>query len=191
MIAGQPVHALGAGDVEQYAARDEVRHLVDAAEPRAGVGGDGVGGAAVVDLSRVRGVGERVPVGGCLEAHRDGVVAGGDRAGAEELLVDLHHRVEGLIRPGIRPVWTPSSLSGSASGMRLPVRMVAAASRTTSSVMRLRVPISSSEPQRPQLFTRLAMSWNSGGRADAGVESVGPVGAESDMGPPQGLSSGI
>ena len=51
---------------------------------------------------------------------------------------------------------------------------VAAASRTTSSVIRLRVPISSSEPQRPQLFTRLAISWNASGN---------------DIGPPRGLVS--
>jgi hypothetical protein len=71
----------------------------------------------------------------------------------------------GLIRPGITPVCTPSCCNGSASGMRRPVRTVAAASLTTPSVIRLRVPISSSCPQRPQLFTRLAMSWNAAGSA--------------------------
>lgn len=33
-------------------------------------------------------------MGGRLKAHRDGVVAGGDRAGAEDLLVDLDHGVQ-------------------------------------------------------------------------------------------------
>lgn len=68
----------------------------------------------------------------------------------------------GLTRPGIIPVCTPSCWSGRASGTRCPVRTVAAASRTTSSVTRFSVPISSSAPQRPQLLTRFAISWNSG-----------------------------
>lgn len=67
----------------------------------------------------------------------------------------------GLIRPGMSPLCTPSCWSGRASGIRRPVRTVATASRTTASVIRLSVPVSSASPQRPQLFTRFAISWNS------------------------------
>lgn len=100
-------------------------------------------------------------MGGRLQAQDRGVVAGGDGAGAEELLVDLDHGVQRIDPPGDQPALYAVLLEGSASGIRRPLRTVAAASRTTASVIRLSVPISSSAPQRPQLLTRFAMSWNS------------------------------
>ena len=71
----------------------------------------------------------------------------------------------GLVRPGMAPVCGPSAFSGMLSTWRRPVRISAAALRTTSSVIRLRVPISSSSPQRPQLRTLAASSSTSAGRA--------------------------
>ena len=74
------------------------------------------------------------------------------------VLIDTIVR-NGFARPRIRPVWIPSrSESGSASENRLPVVTSDAAARTTSSVTRLMVPISSSAPHRPQLLTFLATS---------------------------------
>src|SRR5712692_249989 len=71
----------------------------------------------------------------------------------------------GLSRPGIAPVWGPWSSMGRPRASRVPVLISAAAARTTSSVMRLSVPISSSSPQRPQLRTRAASSLTSAGSA--------------------------
>src|SRR5438270_11285056 len=73
-------------------------------------------------------------------------------------------RWSGLSRPGITPVWGPSSLSGSANENVLPLRTHAAPRRTASPSMRLSVPRSSSSPHRPQLETRLASSWKSSER---------------------------
>ena len=68
----------------------------------------------------------------------------------------------GLMRPGTPvPSCGPFRSSGIPSGMRRPVPTSAAACRTTWSVMKLSVPISSCSPQRPQLQTRLAISSNS------------------------------
>src|SRR3954464_47849 len=53
--------------------------------------------------------------------------------------------------------------------MRRPLRAAATPRRTTSSVTRLRVPISSSAPQRPQLLTLRASSWNSAGMPMVGT----------------------
>ena len=57
----------------------------------------------------------------------------------------------GLNRPRF-PVWGPSSSYGSAMEMVLPVLTNPAAAITISGVTRLRVPRSSSGPQRPQLL---------------------------------------
>src|SRR5688572_349883 len=57
----------------------------------------------------------------------------------------------------------PSSDNGIARENRLPVFTHAAARRTTSSVIRLSVPISSSGPQRPQLLTFSASARKSSG----------------------------
>ena len=46
----------------------------------------------------------------------------------------------GLARPLIPPVWGPDSESGMERENRLPLRIDAAARRTTSAVIRLRVP---------------------------------------------------
>src|SRR3954467_6076634 len=73
-------------------------------------------------------------------------------------------RWSGLSRPGMTPVWGPSSFSGRASEKVPPLRPHAAPRRTASASMRLRVPRSSSSPQRPQFETRLASSWKSSER---------------------------
>src|SRR5262245_17601382 len=64
------------------------------------------------------------------------------------------------MRPCIRPVCGLSSDSGIASESARPVRMQSRAARVTSGVTRFSVPISSSEPQRPQLLTRSASARN-------------------------------
>src|SRR4051812_38903317 len=69
----------------------------------------------------------------------------------------------GLMRPGIRPIWGPSGPSGNARENVFPVLIKLPARFTTSGVMRLMVPSSSSAPHRPQLLTDLASWWNSSG----------------------------
>src|SRR5579864_1669323 len=76
-------------------------------------------------------------------------------------------RWSGLSRPGMTPVWGPSSLRGSASENVLPVRTHAAPRRTASASIRLSVPRSSSSPQRPQFETRLASARKSSERLNA------------------------
>src|SRR6202034_2819354 len=74
----------------------------------------------------------------------------------------------GWTRPSTNPSWIPSaSDKGSPSPNALPVTTAAAPRRRAASSMRLRVPISSSGPHRPQLRTRAAMSVNTEGAATA------------------------
>src|SRR2546427_6729438 len=83
----------------------------------------------------------------------------------------------GFTRPKA-PVWGPFVSKLSAHEITLPLRTRVAARLITSGVMKLRVPISSSEPQRPQLRNFLQYSSSS-----AGVTAVfGPtVGMESSV----------
>src|SRR3954453_19794161 len=73
----------------------------------------------------------------------------------------------GLSRPGMTPVCGPSEFRGSAREKVLPVRTQAAPRRTASASMRLRVPRSSSSPQRPQLEMRWASATKSSERLNA------------------------
>jgi hypothetical protein len=129
---------------------------VDAAHRRT-VFADGRCVAAAIDLAAVARVPEAVPVRGCLQAHGDHVVSPVKHA----LMATIVRN--GLTRPGIAPVCNPLSCSGYASEKRRPERMHCAALRTTSSVRKFNVPISSSGPQRPQLRTRSATSRTAAG----------------------------
>src|SRR5215471_7644359 len=65
-------------------------------------------------------------------------------------------RRDGLSRPGIWPVWGPSSSNGIASENTLPWRTAATPRSTAAVSMRLSVPRWSSGPHRPALDTRAA-----------------------------------
>src|SRR4029079_2099813 len=75
----------------------------------------------------------------------------------------------GFSRPSTNPICGPSASSGIARENRLPVLISAAPARTTSAVIRLRVPISSSSPQRPQLRTSARSSSMSAGQGTSGL----------------------
>src|SRR6478735_1836220 len=61
----------------------------------------------------------------------------------------------------MNPIWGPWSSSGMANENAFPVSTQAAPRFTAAASIRLRVPSSSSSPQRPQLRTRAASSTNS------------------------------
>ena len=82
----------------------------------------------------------------------------------------------GLSRPGMNPTWMPSASRGTASGKVFPVRMQSPAARTASWVIRLRVPSSSSSPQRPQLRTRAEISMKLSDSAMVGLLVAGLLG---------------
>jgi hypothetical protein len=70
----------------------------------------------------------------------------------------------GLTRPSMNPIWMPSASDmGIPSGKAAPSTTEATPRRRAASSIRLRVPIWSSGPQRPQLETRSAISVNDGG----------------------------
>ncbi len=170
-VAGfENVHALGPGDVEQDPPGHQRRDQMD---PQfAGTFfGDGRGRIAVVELGAIGSgavghVGEPVPVGGTLHGQGDQVLGGGD---------PLWVRAEGLVHAYHRSIRIDSSgdeahldalvgRQGQGQGrMRLPSRTDATPRSRAAWSMRLRVPIWSSDPHRPQLETRDATSVNQAG----------------------------
>ena len=81
VAVGQPVDALGAGEVEENGAADQRLAQGHRVAVRRAEGGDLGGGPVAVHLAFVEDVGERVPVGRRLQRQDDGVVGVADPAG--------------------------------------------------------------------------------------------------------------
>ena len=116
------------------------------------------GHRAVVHPLFIEDVAERVPVGGALHRHVDGIVG----------VADVRHHVLapatasvpvasmvwiGFQRPPNRPVCGPPRSSGMPSANTLPRRMREAARTMSAGCTWLSVPIWSSAPQRPQFLS--------------------------------------